>query len=223
MPITAPAWRSVLTLDQGRNIVAGSPDALRAALRHGADLRIYSEFRHNEHIDPASANDETIQETMDMRATYLIDERWCAGIITLRQPVALPDGFGPRPSLSFFLYNEDGQQAIARPYLDGAPVTSPLGPSPPNDHAAMPKYHELDNWDAGSNAPSSNFIYDFTTLRYFVRDDWTEALHHTAAGETISGSLDALVDAFTQGAEIKVGLRGLCADLAADPSQALAH
>ena len=31
-------------------------------------------------------------------------------IETLRMPVSLPDGFGPRPSMSFFLNNQDSNQ-----------------------------------------------------------------------------------------------------------------
>src|SRR5262245_5574744 len=96
------AWREVLSLDGRQRIIAGSPEQLRAAIARGADLRIYSEFRHNEHIDLRSTSNELVRETMDMRATYLVDARWCAGIITLRQPVELPIGFGPRPSLSLF-------------------------------------------------------------------------------------------------------------------------
>ena len=38
-------------------------------------------------------------------------------------PVALPGGFGPRESMSRFLYNQDGHQAIARPLLDGCKGT----------------------------------------------------------------------------------------------------
>src|SRR5207249_2814766 len=155
---TADDWRLVLTLDRDRRPIGGSPQELRRAIRAGADLRIYSEFYHDEHIDTDSDNHELIQESMDMRATYLIDDRWVAGMLTLRQPVQLPDGFGPRPSLSLFLYNEDGSQAIARPYLDGGPISGAPGPSPPVDHARMPKYHEFDRWDDGTNAPSSNFI-----------------------------------------------------------------
>jgi hypothetical protein len=220
-PRSSVGWRLVLTLDRDRRPIGGSPEELRRAIRAGADLRIYSEFYHDEHIDPGSSNHELIQESMDMRVTYLIDNRWAAGVLSLRQPVELPDGFGPRPSLSLFLYNEDGTQAIARPHLDGAPVNGPpveilLRKSPPVVHAHMPKYHELDRWDDGTNAPSSNFIYDFETLRYFVRDDWCEVLHHTSDGTVVSGSIDDLADAFRQGAEFKVGIRGLCADLAAN-------
>lgn len=43
-------WRDTITLDASRNVVAGDVQALRLALGRGADLRIYSEFRHNEHM-----------------------------------------------------------------------------------------------------------------------------------------------------------------------------
>src|SRR5262249_35847938 len=112
-------------------------------------------------------------------------------------------------------YNEDGQQAIARPFLDGAPIAGAAGPSPPADHSLMPKYHELDRWDDATNAPSSNFIYDFETLRFFVREDWCEVLHHTRDGAICAGSIDELADAFRHGAEFKIGICGLCDDLAA--------
>jgi len=98
-------WQSALVLDRGRKPVGGSTRKLADAIRRGADLRIYTEFRHNEHIDTNSTNPELIQEVADFRVTYLLEERWVAGIINLRQPIELPDGFGPRPSMSFFLYN----------------------------------------------------------------------------------------------------------------------
>ncbi len=218
-----PSWNCVLELGTDRSPLKGSPAALCDAIRRGADLRIYTEFRHNEHIDVTSDNPELIRESADFRTTYLIDGRWAAGVMTLRQPISLPDGFGPRPSMSFFLYNQNGQQAIARPYLDGLPATGSPGPSPLDDHSDMPKYHQHDGWDAGTNAPSSNFIYDFDVYRYCVRDDWQEVLAHHPDGSVIGGSLDALVEAFTQGSEVKVAIRGLCSDLADDPSQTADH
>jgi hypothetical protein len=221
-PSTFP-WRNVLTLDTERNVVDGSAAELRAAIARGADLRVYSEFRHNEHIDIASADDDLVRETMDMRATYLVDGRWAAGVITLRQPVELPHGFGPRPSLSLFLYNEDGRQAIARPYLDGRPADGVRGASPAADHGAMPKYHEFDRWDDGTNAPSSNFVYDFDVLRYFVRDDWRLVLHHNARGEVLAGSPGDVADAFASGVEWKLGIRGLCDDLCAAGEDVVPH
>jgi hypothetical protein len=216
-------WRPVLALDERMRPIAGSAAELRDAISRGADLRIYSEFRHNEHIDVDSADDDLVQETMDMRATYVVDCRWAAGIITLRQPVALPDEFGPRPSLSLFLYNEDGSQAIARLHVDGPPIIGPHGPSPVADHSRMPRYIELDRWDDGTNAPSSNFTYAFDTLRYFVRDDWQLMLHHADDGEVIGGSFDAVADAIARGVEWKVGIRRLCDDLAGSTERPPSH
>jgi hypothetical protein len=218
-------WVSALELDGRREITGGSPDALCAAIRRGADLRIYTEFIHNEHIDPASASAELIREVSEFRATYLVEDRWCAGIMTLRQPISLPDGFGPRASMSFFMYNQDGQQAIARPYLDGdaPPAGGKIGPAALDDWRAYPKYHQQDGWDAGTNAPSSNFIYDFEVFRYFVCDDWQEVLAHDAAGRVQAGSIDLLAGAFEAGAEVKVAIRNLCADLAVEPARPIEH
>ncbi len=209
-------WRSVLTLDRQRNCVAGSERELIDAIRRGADLRIYTEFRHNEHLDTTSSNDELVQEVSEFRVTYLLDDRWVAGIMTLRQPIVPPMGFGPRPSMSFFLYNQNGQQAIARPYLDGVPTEGVPGPAELADFTAMPKYRQLDNWDDQTNAPSQNFVYEFETYRFCVRDDWQEVLAHNADGSVVSGSLELLTEAFRQGVEIKIAIRGLSADLSDD-------
>jgi hypothetical protein len=212
-----------LTLNGDRTIGAGSTAALADAIRRAADLRVATEFRHNEHIDTSSDSRELIREVAEFRATYLLEDRWSAGIMTLRQPVDLPEGFGPRPSMSFFLYNQDGQQAIARPYLDGVHATGARGSSPLDDHSAMPRYHQHDSWDAGTNAPSSNFVYDFDHYQFWVDDRWREVLSHAADGTVMSGSLNELVEAFSRGCAIKLGIRALCADLAENPSAALDH
>lgn len=219
-PKRQKTWSCAYALDRKRCPVEGSVAALSDAIRRGADLRIYTEFRHNEHIDTASANPELIKEVADFRITYLVAGHWVAGIINLRQPVALPDGFGPRPSMSFFLYNQDGSQAIARPFLDGPPAGDrPAG----DDHCDMSKYHLIDSWDQDTNAPSSNFVYDFETYRFLVRDDWAEVFAHTGENEVLSGSVDALVEAFASGCEVKVGIRNLSADLTDEPAQAVPH
>jgi hypothetical protein len=96
-------WTCALQLDSARSVTAGSEAALCDAVRRGADLRIYTEFRHNEHIDLDSPNDEVVREVAEFRETILVRDGWAAGIMTLRQPVELPTGFGPRPSMSFFL------------------------------------------------------------------------------------------------------------------------
>jgi len=216
-------WTCALELKSDRSVSSGSSRALCDAICRGADLQVGTEFRHNEHIDVTSDNAEVIREVAEFRTTYLLEDRWTAGIMTMRQPISLPDGFGPRPSMSFFMYNESGRQAIARPFLDGPPATGAPGPSPLTDHTDMPKYHQQDSWDGGTNAPSSNFIYDFDVFRYLVRDDWREVLSHTAEGKVVSGSVDALADAFTQGCEVKVGIRGLCADVTKNSSRAIDH
>ncbi|MBI3987453.1 MAG: hypothetical protein HY343_11065 [Lentisphaerae bacterium] len=210
-------WRCVLELDRRRAVKSGSAAALAEAIRRGADLRIYTEFIHNEHIDTTSDNPERIRETADFRVTYLLENRWVAGIINLRMPIDLPNGFGPRPSMSFFLYNQDGRQAIARPFLDGQSTGGSPGPSPVNPPPDMPKYHQFDSWDAETSAPSHNFVYDFEVFRYCVGDEWREVLHHSAEGDVVSGSPDALVEAFSRGCEVKVGIRGLCDDLEKQP------
>lgn len=209
---------NVLTLNSDRSVLSGSASALADAIRRGADLRIGTSFRHNEHIDTSSENDELIEEVAEFRQTLLLEDRWSAGIMTLRVPVELPSGFGPRPSMSFFVYNEDGTQAIARPFLDGQPATGAPGPSPLDELADMPKYHQFDAWDGETNAPSHNFVYDFDSFRYLVNDRWREILSHDADGHALSGSVEALAEAFVAGRPVKVAIRGLCDDLADGPS-----
>lgn len=154
-------WTCALTLDSTRTAVAGSEEALVQGIRKGGDLRICTEFIHNEHVDVRSDSAERVREVAEFGVTYLVGGRWVAGIMNRRQPVELPTGFGQRPSMSFFLYNQDGRQAIGRPYLDGASASGVLGASPPQHQTDMPKYHTHDSWDAETNAPSSNFTYDF--------------------------------------------------------------
>jgi hypothetical protein len=198
--------RTVLTLNSDRSVRSGSTADLVDAIRRGADLRIGTAFRHNEHIDTRSSSNELIEEVAEFRQTWLLDDRWAAGIMTLRMPVELPEGFGPRPSMSFFLYNQDGTQAIARPYLDGQPPTGTRGPSPLDDMSDMPRYHQFDSFDAGTNAPSSNFVYDFDSYRFMVNDRWREVLAHDHTGRPTFGSVEALNEAFLRGAPVKVAI-----------------
>ena len=216
-------WRCALELDSRRNATSGSAADLAEAIGRAADLRIYTEFLHNEHIDVGSSNAERIREVAEFGVTYRIDNRWTAGIMSLRQPIELPVGFGLRSSMSFFLYNQDGTQAIARPFLDGIPATLSPGPSPVRPPENMPKYHAFDSWDEGTNAPSHNFVYDFEVYRFCVHDSWREVLHHSATGEVRSGSLADLVEAFSSGCSIKLGIDGLCTDLASESPSAVSH
>lgn len=210
------AWNRVLELDQHRQVVAGDAANLAAAIGRGADLRVRTAFRHNEHIDVTSDNPELIEEAMDFRVTYLLDDRWTAAVLNLRQPVELPHSFMDRVSMSFFMYNQDGTQAIARPFIDGPPAVGELGASTPETPPNMPKYHTEDSWDATTNAPSSNFVYDFEYFRFYVRDDWHEVLSHDADGTVRSGSIADLAAASRDGLEIKVAVSGLASDLCAN-------
>lgn len=218
---TPRGWRCVLELDAARRPVRGSASALASAIGAGADLRVYTEFRHDEHVDPHSDCDELVQEMSDFRITYLLRKRWVAGIMNLRHPIVPPEGFGPRPSLSFFLYNQDGSQAVARPYLDGRGVTGRKGAARRVATWGMPKYHLVDAWDERTNAPSRNFVYAFDVYRFWVRDDWTEVVAHDAKGAVRSGSVERLAAAVAAGCEVKVALSGLCDDLS--PGSKLAH
>ena len=217
------SWECVLRLNAARDVVDGSPAALCDAVRGGADLRIYTEFLHNEHVDVTSANADLVQEVAEFAVTYVVDHRWVAGLMNLRQPVQLPDAFGPRPSMSFFLYNQDGTQAIARPFLDGSPMAG-LGSGASAEPAEqMPKFHLLDQSDVGTNAPSENFVYDFEVYRFLVRPAWREVLHHDANGQIARGSLADLVDAFTSGSAIKVAVSGIAGGLCSDAQPSIAH
>ena len=115
--------------------------------------------------------------------------------------------------MSFFLYNQDGQQAMARLYLDGPPVEGPRGESSNDEPGGMPKYHAHDSWDAETNAPSRNFVYDFDVYRFCVCDDWDEVLSHETDGTVRSGSVEALASAFSDGCAVKIGVADLCAGL----------
>jgi hypothetical protein len=215
-------WKCALALNDERAIVGGSEAELAQAIGNGADLRIHTEFAHNDHIDVRSENAEIVREVAQFGVTYLIDKQWSAGIMSLRQPVDLPNGFGPNPSMSFFLYNQDGHQAIARPYLDGRVTMGQPGPSQVSGPNDMPKYHQGTTWDEDTNAPSHNFIYDFELFRYLVAEPWQEVLAHDADGQVQSGSVEALGTAFSDGCAVKVGISGLCADLAGQET-ALEH
>ncbi len=214
-----------LELDMHRKIVDGSPEQLRSAIKNAANLKIYTEFKHNEHIDTSSDNDEMIREVSDFPATYLIDDRWACGIMTLRQPVSLPDRFGDRASMSFFMYNENGLQACARPFLDHSGyfecLDTPPGPSFNSgpDEKPMIYMHEIDDIQDSENSQIRNFVYDFYSYKYIVQDDWTEVLSHDENGNVISGSAKALDEASSAGYEIKVGISGICDSLCNETSK----
>ena len=210
-------WKCALELDTNRNITGGSEAELATAIRNAADLRVLTHFRHNEHIDTGSDNPEMVHEVAEFAITLLVDDSWSGGIMSQRQPISLPTGFGPSSSMSYFLYNQNGQQAIARLHLDGPPPSGEIGPATMHvDHSEMDKYHAQSAFDHGTNSPSSNFIYDFDTYRFNVSDTWQELLSHDASGNALSGSAAAVGAAFVEGRAVKVGIRGLCGELGTD-------
>ena len=202
--------------------MSGSTVQLCDAIRRGADLRIYTEFLFNEHIDTSSDCDERIREVSEFAVTYLLQDSWVAGIMNLRHPLSFASGFGVRPSMSFFLYNQNGQQAIARPHLDGLDASERSTASRIDHHPSMSKMHVHDSFDDDTNAPCRNFIYDFDVYRFHVHDRWQEVLSHASDGTVISGSLDGLVEAFADGSELKVSVKGFCDPLARS-GQAIKH
>lgn len=197
----------VLELDSQRNVISGSRSDLAGALDRGADLLIGTGFYYNEHIRPGHVNGELVDEVSDFRVVYRIGEEWSAGIMNLRMPVEPALGFGPRESWSYFMYNCDGSQAIARPFLDGKNLVPPTGESDFTQPADMPKYHIINRFDAGTNAPSENFIYDFEYYRFMVRDQWQEIYSHDEYGNTLSGSPETLADVALHGGELKAAIR----------------
>jgi hypothetical protein len=137
-------------------------------------------------------------------------------------PVQTPDGFGPRESMSFFLYNQDGLQAVARPYLDGQHAADHMN-SCLESFARMSRFRELSRTDTDTNAPSYTFTYDFDFFRFCVNNRWQEVLSHESDGTVIHGSVKDLADAFNSGAEFKVAIRGLCSDLVDGTHEPMDH
>ena len=222
MPRTV-TWSDALTLNADNSVRSGSAESLADTIRSGADLRVYLEFRHDEHLEIGSDIKDVVQDVVDLRVTYLIDDHWAAGIMTQKLPMNMPHGWGPRASMSFFVCNQNNQQGGGRPFLDGKPVAGSIGASPVPVNTEMPKISYSAGWDEGTNAPSNSFTYDYEVTRFIVNDVWHEVFSHDAEGNPTVGSLQDLCGAFAQGCETKVGICGLCADLHAGPGDATKH
>jgi hypothetical protein len=213
------SWRCALELSPDRTVRAGSFTDLAAAVGRGADLRLYTEFLHEEHISPGSStpgindarNHGLIRESIDFRQTILIDGSHVAGATLLRQPLEPTTGFnGVQPKMSFFMYNMTGEQSHANIVLDDTAPTAAAGERKVvGTDASMLKMSEQETFDAGTLAPSRNFIYAFEKYRFFVSDTWTEVLSHDEAGRVVAGSIDAVEQAQIDCREFKVAIRGL--------------
>ena len=225
--MTQSGWTCALELAPDRSITSGSPSSLSDAIARGADLRVYTEWRVEEHLVPYGdlpsrpENNGVIQEIIDFRQTYLLDNCHVAAITTLRQPLTPTVGFnGQRPKMSFFLYNRSGEQSCASLALDGElaawaqPGSRQMRP-PPSD---MPKMSVEELYDVGTAAPSRNFIYDMEIYRFWVRDEWTEILAHDCKGNITAGDFEAVKRAQSSGRELKIAISDLCSDLGAGPN-----
>ena len=201
-------WKNVLEYNFDKKITGGSCEALKSAVKGGADLRIYTEFKHNEHIDISSKNHELIKEVSDFPVTFVVDNRWVAGVMTFRQPVTLPDRFGDRPSMSFFMYNQNCDQAVARPYLDAN--DSKIKSFNASVGCDMSKFHTFSEFNLGKNASALNFNYDFYTYKFLIQDDWTEIYACDENGNALNGSSEIVGEASNNGQELKVGIYGIC-------------
>ena len=220
-------WKCALSLSNDRSITSGSQEGLAAAIGRGADLRLYTEFKHEEHIAPGSptpgindpSNHGLIRESIDFRQSAVLDRSHVVGITVLRQPLEPTTGFnGTVPKLSFFMYNMTGEQSHANILLElnageCAPGRQTVVPRDPS----VPKMSEQAMFDVGTTGPSRNFIYDFERYRFFVRDDWQMVLSHDADGNVLDGSIEAVEQAQIRCQEFKVGIRGLWAPLGSGP------
>lgn len=210
-------WTRVLKLNEQHKVVEGSTAQLAAAIGRGADLRGYTTFDYQEHMSKPP-DDGLIQEMMSFAAVYLLDQAHVVGIQTVRYPANGSLDFNDPPSLSFFLDNATSvEKGVVRFYLDGR-----VGPEQSSD-VSTDKYHVKDTWDDGTSCPSANFTYDFGEYGWWVNASWREILAHDENGVAQRGSLKDLQDAFRAGADLKVGVTGLCDYLSPTGADAVSH
>ena len=209
-------WTCALELDEQRRVVSGSPEALATAVKRGADVRCYTTFDYGEHMSVPDSEVGLVQEMMNFGVVYWLEGGHIAAIQTTRYPANCSLGFQPFPSLSFFLYNDNGECGIARPFLKRQGSSLLTG-------AVPDKYRTLDRFDDDTSSPAENYVYDFGVYKWWVREAWEMLLSHDADGAPVSGSLEALQEAFRAGRNLKVAIAGLCAGLAPEGEQPIAH
>ena len=124
-------------------------------------------------------------------------------------PVQLPDGFGPRESMSFFMYDQDGQQAVARL------IRRANSHGRHNGQTISRTCRDIWNSIAGMISHecalprTSSISSTFIAFVYLTggRKCW---LTMRMSGTVQSGCLEDRRAAFNTGAELKVAIRGLC-------------
>lgn len=201
-----PKPEVVLKLDSKRRIVNGGTELLNKKIDSGGDLRISTGFLHNEHIDKSSNDNQLIIETSTFAETVMIDTKWSAFFMTLRQPVALRDGFGYPNSLSLFLYNQNGQQALARMVLNeivNPAIEKSISECDPK------KNHTINVLDNDTLGASKNFIYDFEFYNFIITDCYVEVYANTQDGTCVFGDIELLKEAYNEGRGIKIAMKGL--------------
>ena len=68
-----PLWESAMKLDEDRaTVVSGSTSRLQEMVASGSDIRVVTQFRHNEHVDAASANAELVLEPSSFPITVAL-------------------------------------------------------------------------------------------------------------------------------------------------------
>ena len=55
------SWECVLEYDDAKRVTAGSQESLTKAIRRAAELSIYTEFHHGEHIDSESNDNQLVR------------------------------------------------------------------------------------------------------------------------------------------------------------------
>ena len=69
----APLWESAMKLDEDRaTVLSGSTSRLQEMVASGSDIRVVTQFRHNEHVDAASANAELVLEPSSFPITVAL-------------------------------------------------------------------------------------------------------------------------------------------------------
>lgn len=195
-----------MTLNPKREIVQGSVEKLNGLIAAGADLKVSTGFTFNEHIDINAKDDQTVIETSTFAQTVIIDNHWSAAFMTLRQPVELPHGFGHANSLSLFLYNQNGLQAMAKLILDGQ-VEKALNHD--TDDFGYVKNHLISMSDQGTLGVSRNFIYDFDFMAFSLDDTYKELYANSKEGLCVGGSIDVMAEAYAKGRGIKLAVSDL--------------
>ncbi len=89
----SPLWESAMKLDEDRaTVVSGSTSRLQEMVASGSDIRVVTQFRHNEHVDAASANAELVLEPSSFPITVAL----CGS----HPQSPLPAALSPLPELS---------------------------------------------------------------------------------------------------------------------------